>query len=535
MPDLVPVKRALLSVSDKSGIVDFARGLAALGVELISTGGTARTLGDSGLRATPVEALTGFPEMMDGRVKTLHPKVHGGLLALRDNPEHAAALDRHAIAPIDLLCINLYPFEQTIADPACTLETAIENIDIGGPAMLRSAAKNAGFVLVVTEPTSYPRVLELLRANGGASTLALRRELAAAAFALTSRYDTAIAGYLAGAASPGGQSSLPQSLPLALSLVGRLRYGENPHQEAALYVSPVRRASGIPQARRLHGKELSFNNINDAGAALALSGALANVSGRTAACIVKHANPCGAAVASTPFEAVDEAIAGDPVAAYGGICALSARVDLAAAERLCAAGAFFEVVVAPGFTHEALERLQARSAGVRLLSAPREAFEPCGSLDVRSVPGGFLAQTQDTRLAAPEDFRHAAGPAPSAAVLEIARFLEPVCRALMSNAVCIGGGSRGGGALRLFGAGAGQMDRVTASRLAAEKAGELARGAVAYSDAFFPFDDGPRVLIDAGVTCLVHPGGSKRDQDTFALCEQRGVTCLVTGIRHFRH
>lgn len=533
MPDLVPVKRALLSVSDKAGLAGFARALASMGVELVSTGGTAKALAAEGLAVTPIEALTGFPEMMDGRVKTLHPRVHGGLLALRDHADHARAMRDHAIPPIDLICVNLYPFEKTVARAGVTREEGIENIDIGGPGMLRSAAKNADWVAVVTDPADYAPLAEEMAAHGGATTLQTRRRLQALAFARTAAYDAAIASWLEHDSRPG---PFPASLTLRFVRAQTLRYGENPHQAAALYRDAL--APDEPTvvgAEQLHGKELSYNNINDAAAALALVVRLGRFQGRSAACVIKHANPCGAALAQDPANAIDQAIASDPLAAYGGILASSGPIDEPAAERLARKDVFLEVVVAPAFSPGALELLRSKSANVRLLvpagwgrRADRAVVEH------RAVPGGLLAQTRDDAVTAPGEFQHRAGPPPTDAMLAAAAFLEPVCRALMSNAVCLGGVAPGG-AMRLLGAGAGQMDRLQACRIAAGKAGDLARGAVAFSDAFFPFDDGPRILIDAGAACLVHPGGSKRDEDTFRLCQERGVTCLTTGVRHFRH
>ncbi|MCC6427675.1 MAG: bifunctional phosphoribosylaminoimidazolecarboxamide formyltransferase/IMP cyclohydrolase [Phycisphaerales bacterium] len=564
-PNLVPIRRALISVSDKTGVVELARGLASLGVELISTGGTSKALADAGLRITPIEQVTGFPEMMDGRIKTLHPMVHGALLAVRDNAAHAAAMRDHGIAPIDLVCINLYPFEKTIAQPEVTLPEAIENIDIGGPAMVRSSAKNADYITVITDPTQYQSVLEQLRRHDGSSTIELRRTLAAAAFALTARYDTMIAAYLARSSSPTGAApasarpasgdsggdtaadALPDGILLPLNLHQSLRYGENPHQLAGLYTpgagpAAINLGSGIPQARQIHGKELSYNNINDAAAALCLAGTLgvlgAGTAAPIAACIIKHANPCGASRAASGLDAINEAIASDPLAAYGGILAISAEVDLAAAERLCAQDVFLEVLIAPGYTADALARLTKRWANLRILEAPPAAWAPSRSIEMRSVPGGILLQDRDNRLAATAEFIHTAGPAPGKAQIDIARFLEPICRALTSNAVCIGGHSSAAASnfgMRLFGAGAGQMDRLTSCRLAVDKAGPSAKGAVAFSDAFFPFKDGPEILAAVGIGCIVHPGGSKRDQETFDLCNARGITCLTTGLRHFRH
>lgn len=530
MADLVPVRRALVSVSDKAGLVEFCRGLSALGVEIISTGGTASALRGAGLPVTSIDEVTGFPEILDGRVKTLHPKVHGGLLGRRDDPSHAEQMRTHDIHPIDLVCVNLYPFEQTIAKPNATRDEAIENIDIGGPSMIRSAAKNHAHVAVVTGPAQYSRVMDEMRANAGATTLGLRESLAAEAFAQTARYDAAIAAYMA----KGSPALFPPLLSLACVRVEELRYGENPHQGAALYRMAHRAGPSVAWGEQLHGKELSYNNLNDAAAALDLVVAIARARpGPVAAAVIKHTNPCGAASAPTMVEAVDAAIDGDPVAAFGGILSVSATLDEATALRLIERKLFLEVIVAPRFSVAAIDLLRAKWVNLRLLAVGDFDAAPAG-VEWRTISGGLLAQERDTRLATPAEFVHRAGPAPTPAMLAAAAFLEPVCRALFSNAIAIGGGS-GENGVRLYGAGAGQMDRVTACGLAVGKAGDLAKGGVAFSDAFFPFDDGPTLLVDSGVVCIVHPGGSKRDQDTFDLCEKRGVTCLTTGLRHFRH
>jgi phosphoribosylaminoimidazolecarboxamide formyltransferase/IMP cyclohydrolase len=567
MPDLVRVRTALLSVSDKTGLVEFATALAEMGVRLISTGGTARALRQAGLEVTPVEELTGFPEMMDGRVKTLHPMVHGGILAVRDNPEHAAALARHGITPIDLVCINLYPFAQTVARPDCTRGEAIEQIDIGGPSMVRSAAKNHADVVVVTSPSQYPALIEELRAGHGCTHERTRRRLAREAFARTAEYDAAIARYLAatdpdapargpdGPRAPG-EDPLPERLEARFVRMQPLRYGENPHQRAAVYREGVDEgpaAPGVPGvlgASQRHGKELSYNNLADASAAWELAtamqraGAAGGEAPGVAAVVIKHANPCGAALAGTPLDAVDLAIAGDPVAAYGGILACTGRLDAPAAERLARAGTYLEVVVAGSFDPEALEVLRARSGSIRLLEigdptppdAERASFT--SRFTVRSLPGGLLVQERDLLTPSPARWRRAAGPEPTPERLRAAGVLEAIVAAMSSNAVGLGGAittQRGAAAVRLYGGGLGQVDRVTACRLAVLKAGDLARGAIAVSDAFFPFDDGPRLLIEAGVTMIVHPGGSKRDQDTINLCDRHGVTCMLTGVRRFRH
>jgi phosphoribosylaminoimidazolecarboxamide formyltransferase / IMP cyclohydrolase len=545
MPDLVTCRRALVSVSDKAGLIPFAQALAALNIEIVSTGGTAIALEHAGLKVRAIDDLTGFPEILSGRVKTLHPKVHGGLLALRDDPLHRAQMQDHGIQPIDLVCVNLYPFEQAVARNAPFHET-IENIDIGGPSMIRSAAKNFEYVTVVTGPAQYDAVLRDLATHQGKTSLALRSTLAADAFARTCRYDAAIAAFL----EKRPATEFPPLLTANYVKADDLRYGENPHQPAALYRqftpagSHLAAATGtIASAEQLHGKDLSYNNILDASAALELAFALARTQPgehSIAAAIVKHTNPCGAAIGPTAKDAVIHALAGDGLAAYGGILALSDTLDEDAANRLTDKAVFLEVIIAPKFTKGALAILQAKSTNVRLLASGVPIVRPGErSLEARSIPGGLLVQERDVRLARASELVHAAGPAPTSAQINAALALEPIARSLLSNAVLIGGPSHVQGSeptcVSLFGAGAGQMDRVTACRIAVEKAGPRAKNALAFSDAFFPFADGPRLLIDAGVKTLVHPGGSKRDGETFDLCNQRGVTCLTTGIRHFRH
>lgn len=538
MPDRVHVRRALLSVSDKTGLIDFARGLAALGIDLISTGGTAKALAEAGLRVTGIDAVTGFPEMMDGRVKTLHPKVHGGILAVRDDKDHVASMLEHGITPIDLVCINLYPFEKTVARAGVTREEAIENIDIGGPSMVRSAAKNHEYVTVVTDPTQYASVLAELQAQGAETSSTLRRRLARHAFAMTAKYDAAIAAYMERADESGETITWPPTITMGYELVQSLRYGENPHQAAAVYrdTSPdARGVLGILNAKQLHGKELSYNNVADAAAALDLAAALAEADAwrGAATCVIKHANPCGAAVAASVVTSVDRAIAGDPLAAFGGILASSAEIDEAAAARLTAKETFLEVIIAPSFSAVALEQLKARSVNVRLLAVGDLRLAAKQRRMIRSIPGGLLVQDRDLKPPTPSLWEHKAGPVPTPARLAQAAALEVVVRAISSNAIAVGGDEHD--TLRLFGVGVGQVDRMTACKLAVDKAGALARGAIALSDAFFPFNDGPKLLVDAGVTMIVHPGGSKRDQETFDLCQQHGVTCMVTGTRRFRH
>jgi phosphoribosylaminoimidazolecarboxamide formyltransferase/IMP cyclohydrolase len=543
MPDLVPIRTALLSVSDKTDLVAFARALVTRGVKLISTGGTAKALADAGLPVTPVEKITGFPEIMDGRVKTLHPMVHGGLLARRDDAEHLAAMQKHGIGAIDLVCINLYPFERTVSQPGVSMEDAIEQIDVGGPAMVRAAAKNAAWVTVVTSPKRYDAVISEMDAHQGATSGALRAELAAAAFAMTSEYDAAIASFL----NRRSAQAFPQVLRLSYTKVDTLRYGENPHQEAALYRDPASTGPTIVNAQQLHGKQLSYNNINDGAAALEVVKGLRRLvqsddaramqgAQLVGACVVKHTNPCGAALAPNAAAAIDAAIAGDPVAAYGGILALNAVVTAEAARRICREGVFLELVIAPEFEPEALEMIAKRWANVRVMAVGERAGSAARKLEFRSVPGGMLAQDRDTTVSHPGQWEHKAGPAPTRPDLLAAAFLETVCRHVTSNAIVVGGFDPGSpDVVRLFGIGSGQVDRVSACRLAVGKAGPLAKGAVAVGDAFFPFDDGPRVLADAGVKVIVHPGGSKRDEDTFKLCAERQICCMTTGTRHFRH
>jgi len=528
---LVPVRRALLSVSDKSDLVPFAQALVSLGVELVSTGGTARALVAAGLPVRSIEDLTGMPEMMDGRVKTLHPSVHGGLLARRDEPSHVDAMETHGIDAIDLVCINLYPFERTVENPEIDAREAIEQIDIGGPAMVRSAAKNHDFVTVVTDPQQYDRVVQELQTNDGSTTIELRREMAAAAFRRTAAYDAAIAGWM----DTTRGELFPEVMRTTHLLRSDLRYGENPHQRAAVYRDPAAPRMGIVGANLRHGKPLSYNNLNDAAAALSLIEDLhALFRDDTAAVVVKHTNPCGAAIAPSPADAFNRAEAGDRLAAYGGIVAISAPVDGTTAAAIVDGERFLEVIVAPSFDDDAIRILGERWKNVRLLEVGA-IRPPLAGLEVRSVSGGLLVQERDVAVADRRRWQHVAGPVPSEALLDDACMATALAKGLTSNAVCIVRDRQ------LIGAGAGQMDRVASCRIAVEKAGDrLATSAgtstpVAGSDAFFPFADGPQLLIDAGVGAVVHPGGSKRDQETFDLCDSREVTCLLTGLRHFRH
>lgn len=534
MSDLVRIRRALVSVSDKSRLLDLAKCLREHDVEIISTGGTAKALREAGYPVTSVDEVTGFPEMLDGRVKTLHPKVHGALLGLRENMAHQHAMQAHGIEPIDLLCVNLYPFADTLrrlgahaAHPDHEHEI-VEQIDIGGPAMLRSASKNFSAVTVLSDPAQYDECIDELRAHHGATTLALRRKLAQAVFVHTARYDSAIAAWMAGA-SGSQEGELPERACLNLQRALSLRYGENPHQSAALYVEG--RRGGVAGAEMLHGKPLSYNNLLDASAAWMLVTDLAQCpSVLAAAAIIKHTNPCGASVDMTGSlrSAFENAYAGDSLAAYGGILALSRPVDLETAASIAEGQKFFEVILAPGFDAGSADLLGKRWANVRLLRVSPDQ-ENGSNLEWRSVSGGMLAQSPDRVPVDVSQWKLAAGPKPEPQRLRDAAALWVICKHVKSNAIVIGADGA------LCGAGAGQMDRVTSCRLATEKAGARCHGAVAASDAFFPFEDGPRVLIDAGVTMIVQPGGSKRDDDTIRLCAQRGVTCMLTGERHFRH
>jgi len=528
---VVRVTRALISVSDKSGIVELAQKLSNLGVKIISTGGTAKALADAGIPVTGIEEVTGFPEMMDGRVKTLHPKIHGGLLARRDDQSHIDSMNAHDIAPIDLVIVNLYPFQATIARAGVTDEEAIEQIDIGGPSMVRSAAKNHQSVAIVTDPSQYEALSTELNEHNGATTFELRRQLAADAFTATAHYDAAISTWM-----NKDSTTLPNKLTLGLTKIDDLRYGENPHQAAAVYQVGKAQPGSLIGATQLHGKPLSFNNLNDASAALETVRSIARVKGtQHAAVVLKHTNPCGAASASTNSWAIDLAIAGDPMAAFGGILASSSPIDLAGAERIAAEGTFFEVVIAPSYAPDALELLKSRWKNLRILAVGDDA--PSINQETKFIPGGMLVQDRDLVTPIHTQWTYKSGPKPTNEQLDAAAMLETVCRSLSSNAVLLGGidNTSGTNSVRLFGAGAGQMDRVASCLGAVRKAGDLCKGSIALSDAFFPFTDGPQILIDAGVSMIVHPGGSKRDSETFELCETHGVTCMTTGIRHFRH
>jgi phosphoribosylaminoimidazolecarboxamide formyltransferase/IMP cyclohydrolase len=516
------VERALVSVSDKEGVVEFAGQLVALGVELLSTGGTAGLLRASGIAVTEVSDYTGFPEMLDGRVKTLHPKVHGGLLARRDSPEHMAALQAHGIGRIDLLVVNLYPFQQTVARLDCTLEDAIENIDIGGPAMLRAAAKNHAGVAVVVDPKDYRRVLAEIREHGVVAG-PTRFELARKVFAHTARYDGAIANWLGGVKTDGTHDPFPPTLTLQFERVQPMRYGENPHQGAAFYRDTAPATGTLAHYRQLQGKELSYNNIADSDAAWEC----VKTFDEAACVIVKHANPCGVAIGGHCGEAYAKAFATDPTSAFGGIIAFNRELDGAAAEQV--ARQFVEVLIAPGFD-DAARRVFAGKQNVRLLEIP--IARSSNHVDVKRVGGGLLVQSPDEWNLEPEGLRVVTKLAPTAAQLRDLLFAWRVAKYVKSNAIVFCGGGR------TLGVGAGQMSRIDSARIASIKAGNAnlsLAGSVVASDAFFPFRDGLDVVVDAGAVAVIQPGGSVRDDEVIAAADERGVAMVFSGVRHFRH
>jgi phosphoribosylaminoimidazolecarboxamide formyltransferase/IMP cyclohydrolase len=522
-----PIRRALLSVSDKSGLLDLARGLAELGVELISTGGTRKALAGAGLPVRDIADVTGMPEMLDGRVKTLHPRIHGGILAVRDNPAHQAALQQHGIAPIDLVVCNLYPFEATVAKPGSTPEEVIENIDIGGPTLVRAAAKNYHDVAVLTAPDQYAAVLQELRQHQGALAPATRQRLAAAAFARIAAYDAAINAYFASQLSA---EPLPAELDRHWQRRSLLRYGENPHQKAAFYVEPGFRGASVATARVLHGKELSFNNLLDLDSALALVREFAE----PAAVVIKHNNPCGAATAATLVEAFQRAYEGDPLSAYGGVLAFNRVLDEATATQVTEPQRFIECVLAPDFSPEALRLLTTRPTwkkSVRLLATGPLDAAARSPWALRDVEGGVLLQERDL-AGVDHDFAQVkvvTKRQPTEVERDDLRFTWVVCKHVKSNAIVLGQGRR------VVGVGAGQMSRVDSVHMAVRKAGERSRGAVLASDAFFPFADNVEEAARAGVTALVQPGGSMRDADSIQACDQHGLAMVFTGVRHFRH
>ncbi|HEY6293107.1 MAG TPA: bifunctional phosphoribosylaminoimidazolecarboxamide formyltransferase/IMP cyclohydrolase [Terriglobia bacterium] len=525
------IARALVSVSDKKGIEDFAAGLAALGVQILSTGGTAKLLRTRGLEVRDVAEVTGFPEMLDGRVKTLHPRVHGGLLGIRSNPEHQRQMREHGIEPIDLVAVNLYPFEQTAAQPGVHFDEIIENIDIGGPSMIRSAAKNFGDVTVVVDPADYPWVLEEMRLNNGSVPHAARARLARKAFAATAAYDGAISttlqkwaaeeGEMVDLSSPG--QSLPENLHLNFRKLADLRYGENPHQKAALYEDPSAGGRGLARARQLQGKELSYNNLVDLEAAWRLVMEFTE----PATAIIKHTNPCGVATSGALRESYTQALAVDPVSAFGSVIAFNQSVDAGTAEEL--AKLFVEAVVAPRFEAAAREKLAARK-NLCLMEMPAagDGYGP----QLKSIGGGLLVQTPDTLGASPEKWRCVTGRQPADRERRALVFAWRVVKHVKSNAIVF---AREGVTV---GVGAGQMSRVDSVRLAVTKARELKHdlaGTVVGSDAFFPFPDGVEEAAQAGATAVVQPGGSVRDADVIAAANRLGLAMMLTGVRHFRH
>ncbi len=516
------VSRALLSVSDKTGLVEFARGLAALGVELVSTGGTRKALADAKLSVRDISDVTGFPEILDGRVKTLHPRVHSGILSIRDNPRHQAVMKEQELPYIDLVVVNLYPFEQTVARPDAEHEDIIENIDVGGPSMIRAAAKNYHDVAVVTDPDDYEPLLKELRDHGG-TNLQTRERLAAAAFARTAAYDAAISAYF----ERRLKRPFPPSLTLTFRRKSLLRYGENPHQEAALYVEPTATHACVAKAEVLGGKELSYNNLLDLDSALNLVREFTD----PAAVVLKHNNPCGAAIGKNLAEAFEHAYEGDPLSAFGGILGFNREVDEATADRITQPNRFIECIIAPNYTPTAREILTTRrkwGANLRLLRTG--SIGTVTSLqDYRRIDGGLLVQSRDLPA---DNFANATVRTkrePTPAERADLAFAWKVCKHVKSNAIVLAK------ELRVVGVGAGQMSRVDSVRIAASKAGERAKGSVLASDAFFPFPDNVHEAAKVGVTAIVQPGGSVKDADSIAACDEHGIAMLFTGVRHFRH
>jgi phosphoribosylaminoimidazolecarboxamide formyltransferase/IMP cyclohydrolase len=516
------VRYALISVSDKAGVVEFACALVRLGFTILSTGGTARALLEQGVAVTEVAQVTGFPEILDGRVKTLHPAVHAGILARRDAPEHLLALAQHAIGLIDVVAVNLYPFEATVAKPGCTLQEAIENIDVGGPAMLRAAAKNHAAVTVVVEPADYARVVDELQARG-ATTASTRFELAIKAFAHTARYDGAISGYLSSIDADGQRETFPRVLTRQWTLRQSMRYGENPHQHAAFYLDPGASAGLLAGYEQLQGKELSYNNVADADAAWECVRALA----APACVIVKHANPCGVATGTDPQSAYRRAFATDPTSAFGGIIAFNREVSAECAGAVCEQ--FAEVIIAPGFAAAALDLLSGK-ANLRLLAV--QPGSASNDFDFKRVGGGLLAQTPDIAQVARSDLKVVTRRAPTEAELDDLLFAWAVVRYVKSNAIVF---VRDGATV---GIGAGQMSRLDSARIAAIKArdaGLSLSATAAASDAFFPFRDALDAIVQAGARCVIQPGGSLRDPEVISAADQHGVAMVFTGMRHFRH
>ncbi len=528
-PDLVPIRRALLSVSDKTGLVEFARALAHVGVELVSTGGTAKAIAEAGIAVRDVSELTGFPEIMDGRVKTLHPAIHGALLGVRDDPEHTQAMHKHKIEPIDLVVVNLYPFE-TVRQSGADYPAIVENIDIGGPAMVRASAKNHAYVTIVTDPEDYAALLNALEMNFGSLSLDFRKKLAAKAFARTAAYDAAISGWFA--------ETLDIEHPTWRAFGGKLetvmRYGENPHQSAGFYATGEKRP-GVATAHQLQGKQLSYNNINDTDAAFELAGEF-DPAKSAAAAIIKHANPCGVAEGVTLKDAYLKALACDPVSAFGGIVALNRLLDAEAAEEIVKT--FTEVIIAPEATDDAISIVGAKK-NLRLLVTGGLPDPRTIATTVKSVAGGLLIQGRDNAVVDDLDLKVVTRRTPTDAEMADLKFAFRVAKHVKSNAIVY---VRDGATV---GIGAGQMSRVDSSRIAARKAQDaaeamglaepLTKGSVVASDAFFPFADGLMAAIEAGATAVIQPGGSMRDDDVIAAADKHGIAMVFTGVRHFRH
>jgi len=521
-PPLTPVRRALISVSDKTGIVDFALALRELGVELLSTGGTHRLLSEAGLTVTEVSDYTGFPEMMDGRVKTLHPRVHGGILGRRGQDD--AVMDAHDIAPIDMVVVNLYPFEETVARADCSLEEAIENIDIGGPAMVRAAAKNHAFVTIVTVSEDYDRVLADMRDSGGATRLETRFDLAVRAYEHTAAYDGAIANYL-GTRVSGGEADFPRTLNLQFQQLQSMRYGENPHQRAAFYRERNPAPACVATARQIQGKALSYNNVADTDAALECVKTFT----QPTCVIVKHANPCGVASGNSLLDAYERAFATDPESAFGGIIALNRELDADTARRIVERQ-FVEVIIAPGIS-EAAAAAVAGKKNIRLMACGDFAAAAAG-MDYKRVSGGLLAQERDLGSVSADDLRVVSSIHPDSAQRQDLLFAWKVAKYVKSNAIVYAAGAQ------TIGVGAGQMSRVNSARIGiikAEQAGLDVRGSVMASDAFFPFRDGIDNAAAAGVSAIIQPGGSMRDDEVIAAADEHGIAMAFTGMRHFRH
>ncbi|MFH1553057.1 MAG: bifunctional phosphoribosylaminoimidazolecarboxamide formyltransferase/IMP cyclohydrolase [Candidatus Omnitrophota bacterium] len=519
------IQRALISVSDKTGLEEFVKGLDKLGVEIISTGGTARAISSSGVPVTEISSYTGFPEMLDGRVKTLHPKIHAGLLALRDNPEHMRQLASSGILPIDMVVVNLYPFAETISRDNVTDEEAIENIDIGGPTMLRSAAKNFQSVAVISSVSQYGRVLKEMESSGGHLAESTLKDLAVAVFSKTSRYDGLITRYLSGDSVCGGkEKDFPELVKLDMQKISELRYGENPHQRAAFYRDSSGTDSGITDAEKIQGKELSFNNILDLNAAVNI----VKDFDQPAVSIVKHNNPCGVATAGTLAEAYLDALDCDRLSAFGGIMAFNGAIDAHTAKTVLKEADFVECIIAPGYEEEALEVFKTKK-NIRVMKVPFPDSAPKGKKDLKKIPGGALVQDADEKTTLPGDIKVVTEEKPSEKLLDSLMFAWKVVKYVKSNAIVLCQGTK------TVGIGAGQMSRVDSVIIAVRKAGERAKGAVLASDAFFPKPDSIEEACNSGVAAIIQPGGSIRDEEIIAACNRFNIPMVFTGIRHFRH